>query len=326
MKKALYIFLENWYHNSMIFPGRQVHGMLDITLLGTGGVMPLPDRALTAAYIRHEAAALLIDCGEGTQTALRHWGLRFKTIDAILLTHYHADHVSGLPGLLLTMGNEGRRDSVTLYGPPGLKKIVSALTVFLTDLPFPLVLRELEGGAPVQFSQCGLDITALPLKHSVPCLGYRMDLPRAGKFDPRAAQERGVPVRLWSRLQKGERIDGFSPEDVLGPPRRGLRVLYATDTRPVPELTRYGESADLLILEGMFGDPDKQGRALESCHMTMAEAAAIAASARAERLWLTHFSPATPHPEEYREAIEALFPGTVIAPEGLRQVLRFAEA
>lgn len=299
--------------------------MLDITLLGTGGVMPLPDRALTAAYIRQGAAALLIDCGEGTQTAIRRWGLRFKPIDAILLTHYHADHVSGLPGLLLTMGNEGRRDSVTIYGPPGLKKIVSALTVFLTDLPFPLVLRELVGSTPTQFSQCDLTVTSIPLKHSVPCLGYLLELPRAGKFDPRAATEKGVPVHLWSRLQKGEAVGGFFPEDVLGPPRKGLRLLYATDTRPVPELTHYGKNADLLILEGMFGDPNKQERALESCHTTMAEAAAIAAGAQAERLWLTHFSPATPHPEEYREMMEALFPGTVIAPEGLRQVLRFAD-
>lgn len=300
--------------------------MLDITLLGTGGVMPLPDRALTAAYIRQGSSALLIDCGEGTQTAIRRWGLRFKPIDAILLTHYHADHVSGLPGLLLTMGNEGRRDSVTIYGPPGLKRVVSALMVFLTDLPFPLSLQELGGNGVSQFSQCGLHITAFPLKHGVPCLGYGLELHRPGKFDPRAATAQGIPVQLWSRLQKGETVDGFRPEDVLGPPRKGLRLLYATDTRPVADLTRYGENADLLILEGMFGDPQKQGRALESCHMTMAEAATIAANAQAGALWLTHFSPATPHPEEYAEAIRALFPGTVIAPEGLRQVLRFADA
>lgn len=300
--------------------------MLDITLLGTGGVMPLPDRALTAVYIRRDASALLIDCGEGTQTAIRRWGLRFKPMDVILLTHYHADHISGLPGLLLTMGNEGRREPVTIYGPPGLEKTVSAVLTLAADLPFPLTLRELPGDRVSDFAQCGLNITAIPLRHSVPCLGYRLELHRPGKFDPRAAVERSVPVKLWSRLQQGERLDGFRPEDVLGPPRKGLRVVYATDTRPVPELTQYGGNADLLILEGMFGEPEKQHRALESCHMTMAEAAAIAAQAQAKALWLTHFSPATPHPEEFREAVEAAFPGTVIAPEGLRRVLRFPEA
>lgn len=299
--------------------------MLDITLLGTGGVMPLPDRALTAAYVRREGQALLIDCGEGTQTAIRRWGLRFKPIDGILLTHYHADHVSGLPGLLLTMGNEGRRDPVTIYGPPGLEALAAAMRIFLADLPFPLIFRELTGDCPPAFSQSGLTVTAFPLKHSVPCLGYLLALDRPGKFDPAAAREKGVPVRLWSHLQQGMTLEGFRPEDVLGPPRKGLRLLYATDTRPVPALSQFGAQADLLILEGMFGSPEKDLRARESCHMTMAEAAAIAAQAQAQALWLTHFSPATPHPEEYRQAMDALFPGTVIFPEGLRQVLHFPE-
>lgn len=299
--------------------------MLDITLLGTGGVMPLPDRALTAAYIRRDASALLIDCGEGTQTAIRRWGLRFKPLDAILLTHYHADHISGLPGLLLTMGNEGRREPVTIYGPPGLDKTIRAVLTLAADLPFSLTLRELSGAGTSFFDQSGLTITAFPVGHSVPCLGYLLELHRPGKFDPRAAMERQVPLALWSRLQQGESLEGFRPEDVLGPPRKGLRVLYATDTRPVPELAHYGENADLLILEGMFGDAEKQHRAMESCHMTMAEAAAIAAQAQAKVLWLTHFSPATPHPEEFREAVAAAFPGAVIAPEGLRRTLRFPE-
>lgn len=171
----------------------------------------------------------------------------------------------------------------------------------------------------------GLTVTAISLRHKVPCLGYRLDMPRPGRFDPQAAVERGVPVVLWSRLQKGEALEGFTPADVLGPPRRGLRLLYATDTRPVPQLAQMGQEADLMILEGMFGDPKKESRAAESCHMTMAEAAAIAAQARAKALWLTHYSPANPHPEEYEPSAQEIFPEALAARDGQRIQLRFPE-
>lgn len=294
---------------------------MDITLLGTGGVMPLPDRGLTALYLRWEGRALLIDCGEGTQVAIRRQGLRFKPIAAILLTHYHADHISGLPGLLLTMGNEGRRETVTIYGPAGLEETVGALLAIVPELPFPLQLVTLTEQA--EFSLETLTVTAFPLNHGVPCLGYRLELPRPGKFDPARAVERGVPVALWSRLQQGESLGGYTPADVLGPPRESLRVLYATDTRPVNAIARLGEKADLMILEGMFGDPEKQRRAKESCHMTMAEAAGLAARAQAKALWLTHFSPATPHPEEFASLVTDIFPGTVLPVDGQSLPLRF---
>lgn len=296
---------------------------MDITLLGTGGVMPLPERALTALYLRWEGRALLMDCGEGTQVAIRRQGLRFKPIGAIFLTHYHADHISGLPGLLLTMGNEGRRETVTIYGPRGLEKNVGALLSIVADLPFPVSLKTLE--APEEIPLDGLTVTAFPLNHGVPCLGYRVDMPRPGRFDPQAARQRGVPVTLWSRLQKGESLEGFAPQDVLGPARKGLRLLYATDTRPVPALAELGQGADLLILEGMFGDPEKHRRAVESCHMTMAEAATVAGEAQANALWLTHYSPATPHPEDYAPQVEAIFPQGVIARDGQSICLRFPD-
>lgn len=294
---------------------------MEITLLGTGGVMPLPERGLTALYLRWEGKALLIDCGEGTQVAIRRQGLRFKPIGAILLTHFHADHIAGLPGLLLTMGNEGRRETVTIYGPAGLEQTLGALLAIVPELPFPLRLVTLTD--MTEFSLETLVVTAFPLNHGVPCLGYRMELPRPGKFDPRRAVERGVPVVLWSRLQRGETLEGYTPADVLGPPREGLRVLYATDTRPVRAITQLGQGADLMILEGMFGDPEKQRRAKESCHMTMVEAAGIATKAQAKALWLTHFSPATPHPEEFAPLVEAVFPGTVLPRDGQSLCLRF---
>lgn len=299
---------------------------MDVTLLGTGGVMPLPDRALTAAYIRPGSAALLIDCGEGTQTAIRRWGLRFKPIEAILISHFHADHISGLPGLLLTMGNEGRTEEVTLFGPAGLENVVRALMTIVSDLPFPVRVRELSPKVPSRFSCAGVAVTAIPLRHGVPCLGYCVELHRPGKFDPQAAREKGVPLPLWSRLQMGESVGGFRPEDVLGSPRKGLRLLYATDTRPVPELETYGQNSDLLILEGMFGDPEKQQRACVSFHMTMQEAAHIARQCGAKALWLTHYSPATPHPEEFEDTLLSIFPHTTIAADGQRTLLRFEDS
>lgn len=299
--------------------------MIDVCLLGTGGMVPLPGRFLTALYIRHEGRALLIDCGEGTQMAMRASGMRFKAVDAVLFTHYHADHISGLPGFLLTLGNEGREEPLRLYGPPGLQRVVEALRVIAPELPYPVELWELprEGGV---FQAADMWITAFPLEHGqIPCFGYRCALPRARRFDPDQARSLGIPVKLWGRLQKGEDVGGFHARDVLGPVRRGLTLLYATDTRPVDAVAEYGAEAELMVLEGMFGDPAKQQRVLDTNHMLMSEAAELAARARARTLWLTHYSPATQEPEQYLEALRAVFPGTCMGIDGMRTTLRFIE-
>lgn len=297
--------------------------MIDVTLLGTGGMMPLPGRALTSLYVRHCGKVVLIDCGEGTQTAIRAAGLRFKPIEAILITHFHGDHISGLPGLLLTLGNEGRTEMLTICGPQGLERIVRGLRVIVPELPFEIQYREFQ--EDTQFSCCGMSATAFHLNHGTPCFGYRFDLDRPGKFDPQAALAKGIPLEFWSRLQQSESIGGFTPADVLGAPRKGLRLLYATDTRPVDAIASYGQNADLLVLEGMFGEPEKQPRAIESHHMTMQEAAKLANDANAAALWLTHFSPATPTPEDFSEAIQAIFPNTIMGTDGLSATLKFQE-
>jgi len=299
--------------------------MIDVCLLGTGGMMPLPDRALTSLYVRNDGRVVLIDCGEGTQTAIRRAALRFKPIDAILITHFHADHISGLPGLLLTLGNEGRTEALHIYGPEGLNRVVNGLCMIAGELPYAICLHELPVGKQSHFSCAGLEVDAFPLDHGMVCFGYRLEKKRPGRFDPVRAKERGIPVQLWSRLQRGESLEGYRPEDVLGEPRRGIRLLYATDTRPVPYLQELGKNADLLILEGMFGDPEKLERAVESRHMLMSEAAQIAWEADACRMWLTHFSPANPEPEIFLESLQDIFPGTVIGTDGLYTQLRFAE-
>jgi ribonuclease Z len=212
-----------------------------------------------------------------------------------------------------------------MYGPVGLERVVNYLRIIVGELPFDIVFHELKTGEEACFSCGGLDCVAFALDHGMPCFGYRLELKRAGRFDPVRAKERGVPVTLWSRLQKGESLEGYTPEDVLGEPRSGLKLLYATDSRPVPRMAELAENADLLILEGMFGETEKLERAKEARHMLMQEAARIAAEAKAKKLWLTHFSPANPEPEQFLEEIRQIFPDTCIGSDGLYTELRFPQ-
>ena len=302
--------------------------MLDVCLLGCGGMMPLPERWLTSLLVRCNGHSLLIDCGEGTQIAMREQRLSFKDIDTICFTHYHADHISGLPGLMLTIGNSERTEPVLLVGPRGLERTVRRFLTVAPELPFPIHLLELGEGVE-SFQRGELRVTAFPVEHSMPCRGYTLELPRSGRFDPQRAKTANIPVKLWSRLQKGETIteEGrtFTPELVLGPARRGLKLVYCTDTRPVPGIARQAEGADLLVCEGMYGEPEKAKKAAQKKHMTFQEAAALAAKARPERLWLTHFSPALTQPEAYLPLAQALFPATELGEDGKQITLHFQE-
>ena len=299
--------------------------MIDVTLLGTGGMYPLPERALTSLYVRFDGRALLVDCGEGTQIQMRRFGLRFKPIEAILITHFHADHMAGLPGLLLTLGNEGRTEPLTMYGPVGLEKTVNGLRAIFPELPYEIRFREFGMEEDAHISVIGLETDIFPADHGIDCLGYCFNLNRPGRFDPQAAKAKGIPQKLWGRLQKGECVDGFTPADVLGAPRKGIRFLYCTDTRPVSGIETYGKDADLMILEGMFGEPDKQARAETSHHMMMQEAAQLAAKTNASQLWLTHYSPATPEPELFEAELKGIFGTTVIAKNGQSVTLQFRD-
>ena len=296
--------------------------MLDVCLPGTGGTVPRLDRFLSCCYMRHEGRGLLIDCGEGTQLAVKKAGFSLGRIDLILLTHFHADHCSGLPGLLLSMGNEGRTDPLLICGPKGVDAVVKALTVIAPELPFRIRTRTLEDFGTVE--QGGFSVTAFELKHSSVCLGYDVRIRRGGKFDVEKAKARGVPQRLWSKLQKGESVEGFTPADVLGEARRGIHVTYATDTRPVEIISVMAADADLLICEGMF-ERDKRARALESSHMTMEEAARLAKDAECRRLWLPHYSPALPDPTVCFGEAASVFPGVRLGEDGLTETIRFED-
>ncbi len=302
--------------------------MLDICLLGTGGMMPLPYRWLTSMMARCDGSSLLIDCGEGTQIALRKKGWSPKPIDVICFTHYHADHISGLPGLLLTMGNAERTEPLLMVGPRGLERIVGALRSIAPELPFPIRFLELTE-ARERHRIGPYIVDAYRVNHNVTCYGYTISIPRTGRFDAERAKAQGIPLKFWNPLQKGRTVtDGdrvYTPDMVLGGPRRGLKVSYCTDTRPVPVIAEYARDADLMICEGMYGEPDKLGKAREHKHMTMYEAAELAKKAGPRELWLTHYSPSLNHPEEYLEGVRKIFSEAKAARDGWSVQLDFCE-
>lgn len=290
--------------------------MLDVCLLGTGGMMPLPKRYLTSLMVRYNGSSLLIDCGEGTQVSIREKGWSVNPIDTICFTHYHGDHISGLPGLLLSMGNAERVKPLTLIGPRGLEKVVNCLRVIAPELPFDIIYKEIDEN---EFSTDidGLTLEAFKVNHSITCYGYSLMLPRNGKFSVERAKDEGIPVKLWNPLQKGETVefDGkvYTPDMVLGPPRKGIKLTYCTDTRPVSVIAEKAKGADLFICEGMYGEKDKQKKAVENRHMTFYEAASLAKEAGVKEMWLTHYSPSLVRPEQYLNEVREVFSNTKCA-------------
>ena len=302
--------------------------MLDVCLLGTGGMMPLPYRWLTSLMVRYNGSSLLIDCGEGTQIAIKEKGWSFKPIDVICFTHYHGDHISGLPGLLLTMGNADRTEPLTLIGPKGLERVVNALRVIAPELPFPIKCIEIREPEET-FEMNGYRLKAFRVNHNVLCYGYTMEVDRAGKFDVERAKEAEIPQKYWGILQKGEMVEYedrvLTPDMVLGPARKGLKITYCTDTRPTDSIKNNAEGSDLFICEGMYGEDGKEAKAREYKHMTMKEAAKLAKKAQVKEMWLTHFSPSLVHPEEYMDGVREIFPNSYVGKDGKSVDLLFEE-
>ena len=299
--------------------------MIDVCLLGTGGMMPLPGRWLSSVLVRVQGRMLLLDCGEGTQISQKQVGWGFRPLEAICLSHLHADHVSGLVGMLLMLANSDRTEAVTLYGPVRLEAVVEGQRRIAPYLPFPLRCVELRGGE--RFEAAGLRARALPADHAVPCLAYRFDLPRARRFNADRALALEVPREQWKRLQAGQPVEWngqrVEPRQVLGERRAGLSLGYATDTRPTPRMPIFFRGVDLLICEGTYGDDAQLERALERKHMTFSEAATLARDARVGALWLTHFSPALERPADFLGNAQRIFPDTVVGEDHLQTTLRF---
>lgn len=301
--------------------------MLDVYLLGTSGTVPLPNRWLTSCLLKYEGHQILIDCGEGTQIALKEAGVSYKHIDMILFTHYHADHTAGLPGLLLSMFKADRTEPVIIAGPKGIMDLIEGTKRIARFIPFDLQVYEYDK-EEMELDLGLVHITAFQVYHSVTCYSYELNVKRKPRFEVEKAKEHQIPLIYWNRLQKGETLKDeeghvYMPDMVFGEERKGIKVVYSTDTRPVPQIQEHAKDADLLIAEGMYGDPEKVEKAKLNRHMTMYEAAAIAKAANVKELWLTHYSPSMHNPLEYEDAVKDIFENTVISENLINKDITF---
>lgn len=309
--------------------------MIDVIMLGSGGGMPMPNRFLSSLLIKYKGRKILFDCGEGTQVALRRVNAGFKTIDLICISHVHGDHIFGLPGLLSTMGNSGRTLPVNIIGPLGITKVMESLISTISYLPFHInIIESTHNKIILQDTPDGLKITesnnnryneiiinSLILDHSSPCIGYNLYFPRQRKFMLEKANENQVPKELWNRLQKGESISYndkiYYPEMVLGDNRRGLKISFITDTRPIDSIPGFIHESDLFICEGTYGNDIDIDKAISNKHMTFSEAAMLAKNGDVKELLLTHFSTALDNPLLYIENTKDIFENVSIAYDGL---------
>ena len=305
--------------------------MMDVSLLGTGGMMPLPNRYLTSLLLRLNGSMLMIDCGEGTQVTMKQQGWGFKNLDCLCLTHYHADHVSGLPGLLLTLGNSGRTEPLTIIGPPDLSRVVEGLMVITPELPFDIELMELpfKPHKEITVKNTGYIINVLPAEHGRPCFAYTIEARRMGKFNLEKAEGLNLPKKYWSVLQKGEAVEYagslYTPGMVMGSERKGIKIAYCTDSRPAKSLPEFIRKADLFICEGLYGDDEKAALARSHNHMIYSEAATLAKAGQVSEMWLTHYSPALINPKEFLAGAKNIFQNTCVGFDRKSATIKFED-
>lgn len=302
--------------------------MIDIALLGTGGMMPLPRRWLSSLLLRAGGDVILFDCGEGTQIAWRATGWSFRRLSTICISHTHADHIAGLPGLFHAVATTGRTEPITIYGPVGVAEVVRGLRVIAPQLPYPVEVRELVSGDTFPLPE-GMRGSCVAGEHALPVLAYRIDLARKRRFLTERARSLGIPTSKWRTLQDGKpvKFDGLTiePVDVMGPPRPGISVAYVTDTRPTPGITELVTGATLLVCEGTYGDDAQAANAVRNQHMTFREAATLARDAGVQQLWITHYSPGVDNPHAFTGNARDVFPDAVIGRDGMTTSLAFPD-
>lgn len=301
--------------------------MINVTMLGTGGMMPLKNRWLTSCIINSEGHSILVDCGEGTQIALKNTSCKLKPIDMICITHFHADHISGLPGFLLSMGNEGREKAVTIVGPKGIEQIVRSICVIAPNLPFEIKFAETFKNNDLRCEN--IEIIPFEVKHSTECVGYSFILPRKGKFNTDKAKENNVPMKIWNSLQKNGEVKYenkiYTYDMVSDGDRRGIKVTYCTDTRPTENIVKHAKNSDLFICEGLYYEAEKIDRAKKTGHMIYSEAAELAKKSCVKEMWLTHYSPAVIEPNDGIEQATCIFPNTKCGYDGKTVTIPFPD-
>ena len=294
---------------------------LEAFILGCGGMMPLPNRHLTSVLLRREGELFLFDCGEGTQVSLRRLNLRWKKISVIFISHTHADHVTGIPGLLMLSSQVDRDDPLYIIGPPRIAEYIeTSRRVLDMYINYEIIVQEITSPGIV-YKGDGFHVRSFPLSHTKPCYGYALEEDmRPGEFHPQKAEALNIPMgRLWGKLQKGETIkteDGreIRPDDVMGEPRQGRKFSFVTDSLATPEISTHVIGSDLFVCEGMFSRELTED-AHSKKHMTAEEAAGIAASSSGvKKLALIHYSPRYTEYELKRLLEEArqIFPETVL--------------
>jgi ribonuclease Z len=294
---------------------------LEAFILGCGGMMPLPNRHLTSVLLRREGELFLFDGGEGTQVSLRRLNLRWKKISAIFISHTHADHVTGIPGLLMLSSQVDRDDPLYIIGPPRIGEYIeTSRRVLDMYINYEIVVKEItEPGIVYEAEE--FYIRAFPLRHTKPCYGYALEeYQRPGEFHPEKAEALGVPRGpLWSRLQSGETVkaaDGrdVRPDEVLGNPRPGRKFSFVTDTLAFPDIAGEVRGSDLFVCEGMF-ERDLEATAREKKHMTAEQAARLALAARVKKMALIHYSPRYTefNLKQLLKEAQAIFPETILS-------------
>lgn len=305
--------------------------MIDLTLLGCGGNVPMPNRFLSSLFINYKGRKMLIDCGEGTQVAMKKYNCGFKTIDLILITHLHGDHIIGLIGLLQTMGNSGKTDDLTIVGPVGITDAMNAIKVLVEYLPYRVYVVE---NPKEKFSLehdilKDIEISTIDLEHSTECIGYSLYFKRKAKFDRQKAMSNEVPQILWKKLQEQDTViyndKTYYSSMVLGDERKGIKLSFITDTRPTFKIPQFIYGSDLFICEGMYGDDLDISKAVKNKHMTFREAASLANAGNVDKLLLTHFSPSIEEPKDFAHNATNLFKDTIIGEDGLSLSLSYKD-
>lgn len=311
--------------------------MIDVLFLGTGGGMPMTYRYLSSVLLSYGGRNILLDCGEGTQVAMREFHTGFRNLDIIFITHLHGDHIFGLPGLISTLGNSDRTEPVTVVGPTGIAEACKGLFMTLNKLPFEIKIIEnpkelkltIKNDRLQDAKEGELTVKSFNLRHRIHCFAYSFELKRRPKFDPERAKKLPIPIQYWKVLQNGEIVEyegeNFYPEQVLGKERRGIKISFIGDTAYFPEISEFVGESDLLISEATYGDDADFEKARKNSHMTYRGAAMIARDGKVKKLILTHFAASMIQPVEFRNNAVEVFQNTWIAKDGFRDIVKFEE-